>query len=293
MEQTYKQATWQSDDGLTLFAKDWPSDGSACPPLLCLAGLTRNSNDFERLAEYLSKKSAGKRRIIAFDYRGRGRSDYDPDKTNYSFERELADIIQGLDALDLDRVDILGTSRGGIHIMLLANVVGDRIGKVILNDIGPEIFPAGLKRISQHVGKEVRFDSFEQAADYLKSRERTFFPGLSDEDWLYFARQTYRQSGVGIVINYDPDLSEVFKDWSEDSDPIDLWPQFNALREHATLVIRGELSNILTVETVTKMKTVHPALQSHTVLAQGHAPLLIKPETFGAIERFLNASDAF
>lgn len=292
MSHPYKEVTWLSDDGLTLFAKDWPCEDTSGPPLVCLAGLTRNSNDFDRLAERLSVHSGQKRRVVAFDYRGRGRSDYASDSTNYSFERELADIIQGLNTLSLDKVDVIGTSRGGIHIMLLANIVGDRIGKLILNDIGPEISSVGLKRISQYVGKEVRFESFEQAADYLKSREAEFFPALSDKDWLYFAELSYRQTDAGVVVNYDPKISEIFKDWSEDTDPIDLWPQFDAIKTHATLVIRGELSNILTAETVTRMKSVYQSLQVHIASSQGHAPLLFDKDTFNIIENFLNDQDA-
>ncbi|MEP3279735.1 MAG: alpha/beta hydrolase [Stappiaceae bacterium] len=287
MAHHYNEFTWQSGDGLDLYAKDWPYTNSPHPPLLCLAGLTRNSNDFDQLAHFLSVTSTIKRRVISMDYRGRGKSDYDPDSGNYSFERELMDIIQGLDALGLDTVDIIGTSRGGIHIMLLASLYPDRVGRAILNDIGPEIPSAGLNRISQYVGKKICFSNFEQAAEHLKSREGASFPNLSAEDWYRFAKQTYQESNTGIVLNYDPKLADIFQDQSDEAKSVDLWPQFSKLQTHKILVIRGELSDILTPETTTKMKAAHPDMKLYTVASQGHAPLLFDQEIIATIDNFL------
>ena len=144
MSNEYNEFRWQTDDGLSLIRKKLDSvHGTQSRPLLCLAGLTRNSNDFDDLARTLSKNTTKPTQVIAMDYRGRGQSDYDLKNTNYSFERELKDIIAGIDSLQIETVDILGTSRGGMHAILMTTFYPNRVGKVILNDIGPDISKEG------------------------------------------------------------------------------------------------------------------------------------------------------
>src|SRR5262245_9615668 len=103
-----------SADGLSLYGRDYPAEGEAAP-ILCLAGLTRTSRDFEPLAQWL----AGTRRLITMDYRGRGRSAYAADPTTYRPDVELADAVRLLDHLGIERVNVIGASRGGIVAMIM------------------------------------------------------------------------------------------------------------------------------------------------------------------------------
>ena len=71
---------WVSaSDGLKLFARDYGPPASSALPAVCLPGLSRNSSDFHDLALALAGDAKRPRRVLALDYRGRGRSDYDPD----------------------------------------------------------------------------------------------------------------------------------------------------------------------------------------------------------------------
>ena len=81
---------FKSSDGLNLAFRD---EGEGLP-LLCLAGVTRNSKDFDYLAESIDGC-----RLIRPDYRGRGYSDYDPDPLNYSVQVETRDALELLDHL--------------------------------------------------------------------------------------------------------------------------------------------------------------------------------------------------
>ncbi len=116
-----------STDGLTLAYRD---EGEGLP-VIALAGLTRNSDDFNFVAPHLHGI-----RLIRPDYRGRGASDWAPYVT-YTIEVELMDVLHLMDHLGLKRAAILGTSRGGLIAMGLATVVKDRLLGVCLNDIGP------------------------------------------------------------------------------------------------------------------------------------------------------------
>ena len=133
-----------SNDNLSLYLRDYGDPADPRPAILCLGGLSRNSKDFASLAE---RVSADGRRVIAPDYRGRGRSDYDPDWHNYAPPVYLRDIQDMLAALNLHRVVVIGTSLGGILAMGMGAAMPTPLAGVVLNDIGPEIETEGLGHI--------------------------------------------------------------------------------------------------------------------------------------------------
>ncbi len=72
-EATEKSVFFSAQDGLRLHARVFgePSPGLA---VVCLPGLTRNARDFSGLARHLAGDTPNPRRVVAFDYRGRGLS---------------------------------------------------------------------------------------------------------------------------------------------------------------------------------------------------------------------------
>ena len=124
----YKSVHFHTDDGLRLFARDYSPSLSSLTPLLCLPGLTRNSKDFETISPWLAQT----RRVIAPDFRGRGLSHYASDPASYRPDIELVDTIALLDFLKIDRVAVVGTSRGGIVGMLMAAFFRDRLAGLFL-----------------------------------------------------------------------------------------------------------------------------------------------------------------
>lgn len=274
-------ASFTTSDGLRLFYED---EGSG-QPLLCLAGLTRCSRDFEFLRPHVTDL-----RLIRLDYRGRGQSDYDPDYRNYNVLREAHDAIELLDHLGLDRVSVLGTSRGGMIAMALAASHPDRLAGVILNDVGPVIEPAGIARIMDYVGKKPVSKTHDQAALALKQAMEPQFPGVPLSVWRKQAEVQYAATDQGLALRYDDGLHKALLDQAATGAIPDLWLFFDALRDIPTAVLRGANSDILGAGTVAEMHRRHPGLISAEVPDRGHVPFLDEPQSLDLIRRILEAA---
>jgi pimeloyl-ACP methyl ester carboxylesterase len=281
--------TYRSQDGLLLSARVHGSALSPWLPVVCLPGLTRNSRDFDELAQHLANHRHRPRRVVAFDLRGRGRSAWDRNIQNYNPLTEMGDVLDGMAALGIPRAAIVGTSRGGIIAMLMAVARPSVLAGVVLNDIGPAIEPHGLVRIKSYVGRVPKPDDWADAAAILKRLHGGTFTALSDEDWDAYARATFRDENGQPAGDYDPALSETLAGVEFDKPLPSLWNEFKALRAVPVLVIRGENSDLLSPETLAAMGREHPRLESITVRGQGHAPLLRQPALLQRISAFVTS----
>jgi pimeloyl-ACP methyl ester carboxylesterase len=247
-------------------------------PLLCLPGLTRSMADFDYLAPHLPPV-----RLIRMDYRGRGASDWTGAAT-YTIEQEGRDALKLLDHLGVQKAAILGTSRGGLIGMVLGAVARDRVLGLCLNDVGPEIARDGLTRIFDYVGRNPAGKTIEGFADRLS---RT--PGFDDvpmSRWLDEARKLAVETPEGLRIPYDPALREAFLA-AFDGPPVDLWPLFDALAGLPLALIRGANSDLLTPDTVAKMRARRPDMDFAEVPDRAHIPFLDEPEAVALICSFL------
>jgi pimeloyl-ACP methyl ester carboxylesterase len=278
-----------ASDGLRLHARLYGNRASRLLPVVCLPGLARTAEDFDRLAGVLAAQG---RRVIALDYRGRGLSDYDSDPANYTFPVELGDVLAVLTALDTLPAIFVGTSRGGILTMLLAALRPTAIAGCVLNDIGPVIEPKGLMRIKGYVGKMPQPRSYEEGAEILRRLFDAQFPKLTHEDWLASARRAFKQESGAFVPTYDFKLAKTMEgvDFEKPFPP--LWAQFDAIPAVPVMVIRGENSDILSAVTVDAMRTHRPALEAIEVPDQGHAPLLAEDDIIERIAEFACRCDA-
>lgn len=278
-------------DGLRLHALSYGQRSSPKTPVVCLPGLARTVADFEALALALTHDGAHPRRIIALDYRGRGRSDYDRNPENYSLPVELADVLAVVTALDAMPAIYIGTSRGGILAMLLAAVRPTAIAGVVLNDIGPVIEPQGLMRIKGYVGKLPQPRNFEDGAEILRRLFHGQFPKLGHDDWLASARRAFKEENGRMVPTYDIKLVKTLEAINPDSPIPPLWKQFDALAHVPVMAIRGANSDILSPATIDAMRTRHAGLETLEVADQGHAPLLAEADTIARIADFIGRCD--
>ena len=272
-------------DGLRMYCRDYPPLQPADrPTVLCLPGLTRNHRDFESLAAMLALRH----RVLTPDLRGRGGSDRDPEWRHYQPLNYVADVARLLRELGAGRVVIVGTSLGGLVAMLMAAMQPQALAGVVLNDIGPELDPRGLARIGTYVGTLPPLRSWDAAAEQARRSHAAALPDLDAAGWMAFARRVYREESPGrIVPDMDPMIGVAMRESAGQS--ADLWILFRALDQVPTLAIRGELSDLLSADTLHRMQQAKPDLRTLLVPQRGHAPTLDEPECRRAIAGFLES----
>ncbi len=281
-----------ASDGLRLHMREYGSARDDGLPVVCLAGLTRHAGDFEPLASALAQGILGrKRRVLALDYRGRGLSSHDPDWRHYDLAVENADLLAVLTAVGIDQAIFIGTSRGGLHAMLLAAARPSLLRGVVLNDVGPVLEIQGLLRIRGTLGKLAAPRSFADATDLLKRLMSAQFSALTDADWAFYARQTFVEETGVFRPSFDPKLLRPLAKLDLDSPLPHLWAQFEGLRSAPLLVLRGANSDLLSPATLEEMKRRHPNCETYTVEGQGHAPLLRDDTTIEKIAAFIAKLD--
>ena len=283
----YAARSWKTADGLTLHARDYPAaDGPAKLPILCLHGLTRNAADFEHLGPHIAAQG---RRVLAVDFRGRGRSDWDPEPMRYLPATYAGDVLALLDQAGIARAGFIGTSLGGIVSMLLAAMRPTAVAGVTLNDVGATLNPEGLKRIGSYVGISSQVSSWAEAARYAAKINGAAFPHYGDAEWDAFGRRLFVQDASGAFsLAYDPDISVPFKALDPAAPPADLTPLFTAMATgRPTLLIRGQLSDLLDEGRAQAMRTIDPLMDYAEVPSVGHAPMLDEPEALAAIDGWL------
>ena len=277
---------FDSHDGLRLYCRVYAAAADS-PVVLCLHGLMRNGRDFGELAAQL----AARYRVIVPDMRGRGFSARDPNFNNYQIPVYLQDVLTLLAGLGAARVSIIGTSMGGLMAMVLGAMQPQLVARIVLNDVGPQVDPAGLERIRGYAGKAAPVGSWPEAIAQLRADYASAWPDLSDARWEQIARLSYRANAQGVPeADADPLIREPLK--SSSAATPDLWPLWRTLGRLPILVIRGAHSDILSVTTLARMQRENPGLEVLTVANRGHAPLLDEPGCVAAIERFLAAAPA-
>jgi pimeloyl-ACP methyl ester carboxylesterase len=270
----FKDAFYSAPDGLKLHARIYGGPSDSTLPVVCLPGLTRNARDFHDLALVLSGDPAQPRRVIAFDYRGRGLSAYDPDWKNYTVAIEAGDIVAGLTALGIEHAAFIGTSRGGLIIHVLAATRPAALKAVVLNDIGPVVEGEGLAHIRAYLERAPKPRTFADAVAIQRAAHGSAFAALEDADWSRMVDALYRWDNGALTPDFDPKLLNMLRDFDLNKPLPELWPQFDGLAAIPLLAIRGANSKLLSAKTLTEMAGRHPDCQAVTVDGQGHAPML-------------------
>lgn len=282
---SYSEQRYRSQDGLSLYYRDYQKPDADGLPVICLTGLTRNSRDYDRIAEVISEK----RRVICPDYRGRGLSDYDPDWRNYRPPVYVNDVRHLLAVTGIHRAAFIGTSLGGFLTMGLSILAPMAIAGVVLNDVGPQVDMSAADDIVDRIS----VDQPEPDMDHAIRTARKLFPevtGWNDDIFREVTEATYRLGDDGqLHFDWDVKLAEPMK--KARGVTTDLWALFGGLAHMPLLAIRGGVSKLLTEEGLEKMMAAHPDGTSVTLDGVGHAPRLYEAEAQSAILEFLDRVD--
>jgi len=279
-----------ASDGLLLHVRMYGPHTISALPVVCLPGLARTAADFHRLATALTADPAKPRRVVALDYRGHGRSEYDSDPDNYGLRRDLLDLLAILKALNIAPAIFVGTSHGGVLAMMLARSRPTAIAGVVLNDIGPVIEPRALLQIKGYVGKLPVPRDFADGGEILRKLFAARFPKLTSRDWIALAQRTWRQHGGALMLDYDARLTRTLEANLEHS-PRTLWDEFDALADVPLMVIRAANSTMLTARTLDEMLARRHELDVVVVPDQGHPPLLEEPKLIRRIAAFITSCE--
>lgn len=282
---------YAAPDGLRLHARVYGETDSQHWPVVCLPGLTRNARDFHELALHLSRDARTPRKVIAFDYRGRGQSDYDPDVSHYNVGAEAEDILAGLARLAIQSAAFIGTSRGGLIIHVLGAMQPAILKAIVLNDIGPVIEVDGLAHIRAYLDPAPKPKTFLDARDAQLRIHGSDFPALTEADWSRMVSALYRETAAGLLPDFDQKLVTTLANQDFSKPLPDLWPQFDALAAIPLLAIRGANSKLLSTATLEQMQRRHGRMQAITVEGQGHAPFLETGDLPDTIAAFLDRSE--
>jgi len=252
--------------------------------LVCVHALTRNCRDFDFLARAL----ASHYRVVCPDIAGRGVSDWLREPSGYAIPNYVADIVTLIARLDVEMVDWVGISMGGLIGMALASMERTPVRRLVLSDVGPEITTESIERIASYVGTDPRWASLDQAESYIRAVSAPFGP-LTDEQWLHMTEHCVCQDSDGSWrFRYDPKIAEPFKA-SFSGGPIDLWPYYERV-SCPTLVVRGAESDLLTRETWQQMGERGPRAKLAEIANVGHAPMFLTDEQIAVARDFLLAA---
>lgn len=249
--------------------------------LVCVHGLTRCARDFDRLAGALAERY----RVVCPDMPGRGESDWLRNPLDYATPIYINSVVTLIARLGVASVDWVGTSMGGLIGMALASLDKTPVRRLVLNEAGPRVSAQALDRIGTYVGKAPEFADFAAAVQYVRGVSAPFGPHTDDE-WRFLTEHVVRRQPDGTFrVHYDPAIAVPFGAETPHQD-LDLWPVWNAVKS-PTLVLRGELSDLLARDTVERMKATGPRAEAVEFAGVGHAPTLLHEDQIAVVRDFL------
>lgn len=279
----YTDEYFTNTDGLKQHFRDYNVAPQGAPTVLCMPGLTRNAKDFGFIADHLKDRC----RLICVEQRGRGWSEWDPDPSRYAPNVYVEDMMALLQHLDLAEIITIGTSLGGLMTIMMNALYPGVIKAAVINDIGPEVDPAGIARIKSYVGVGTPPATWDAAVEAVKFANRGVYPKFSDDDWLMMTHLLYEDKKGKPTAQYDPALRKNFEENDDQAAP-DLWPLFGLMHSIPMVVLRGGLSDILSAPTLERMANEHPDLVPVTVPDMGHVPLMREPQVQTAIDGLIS-----
>lgn len=249
--------------------------------VICVHGLSRCARDFDNLARALSSRY----RVVCPDVAGRGESDWLADPMLYGIPQYVSDMVTLIARLDVEQVNWVGTSMGGLIGMALAAQKGAPVSKLVLNDAGPVIAKVALERIAQYFGTAPTFPSIAAAEQLIRAVSAPFGPH-TDAEWRFLTEVVVRKNADGSYrLHYDPKIAEPFRKQMPEKD-LEMWPLWDAV-SCPTLVIRGAQSDLLSKATAEAMRQRGPKAKLVELPGIGHAPTLMHDDQIAVVREFL------
>jgi pimeloyl-ACP methyl ester carboxylesterase len=189
-----------------------------------------------------------------------------------------------MDNLNLQDVVLVGHSLGAAVAAAIVTAQPDRVRGIVLVDGGPELRPSAV---------EYMFRQFREQPWHFET-EREFRSALTERQPLvsgavlsdYAAEAIRARNGHGFELKCDPAL----KDLPRQTEPLAAWSQLQEV-SRPILVLRGEISAVLTNDAATRFAGRLREGRFATVTMAGHAVMLDNPRGFhAAVSAFLSSA---
>ncbi len=257
-------------NGLRFHFREWPCSNPDAQDLVLLHGFTGHARSWDAFALAMSTHF----RVLALDQRGHGETEWAP-PDQYGTTYMVADLEAFVSALELDRFVLLGLSMGGIVSTHYAGQQPAALDRLVIVDIAPQIAAGGLDRINQGVQAKDIFSNPEEAFEWARAanpippedhhRERVVnnLMRLEDGTWTFRYDRALRDP------NNPRQRATAEEGWKAVA-------QINI----PTLLVRGELSDILASEDAARMASDIADGQLVEIKGSGHSVPLDKPDAF-------------
>lgn len=228
--------------------------------------------------------------MICFDVAGRGRSDWLPSALHYQFGQFLADIDSLIAHLEVEEIDWVGTSMGGLLGMLLASRPGSPVQRLVLNDIGAFVPMDALQKIGRNLQAPPRFDSLAAVEAHLRHTHREW-GDISDAQYRHLARHHARRTDDGRYrLHFDPQITRLMRTLPY-APGLYFWDAWYRVRS-PVLLIRGNHSEVLPLAVAETMIEIKPDTQLEEIPGAGHAPALMSAPETALVREFFEESRA-
>ncbi len=270
---------------LRLHYLDWGNPHAGAPVIVCVHGFAMSAHSFNGFA----RRFRDRFHILSMDTRGHGDSGHAPAHA-YTDEHNVDDLEAFIDALDLSRVILVGSSLGGRYSMMYADRHPERVDRIVVNDIGPVARPNANKRPADGLKRPREFEKPEDALPYLVQAIPPH-GNLPFDEQVEQVRGLLRQREDGIWV-WKMDTAPIRErraGTTPPRPPVDLWPVVKRL-QCPVLIVWGMKSHLLDEALARETVAALPDGEFVAVPDVGHVPWLTEPTAAEALERFLGAS---
>jgi pimeloyl-ACP methyl ester carboxylesterase len=264
--------------GLRFYYRDWECTKPGAQTLVLLHGYTGHARSWDSFAEAMARDY----RVLVLDQRGHGQTQWAPPGA-YGTDEMVKDLDAFVRAMQLDRFVLLGLSMGGLVSIGYAGKRPGALAKLVIVDIAPEIETAGLKRIQAGVVRSDLFDTRDEAFE----RARADNPIPPPDHQRYRVDYSLMRTADGkYTFRYDRALRDPKNPRA--GIPLEEGWRLVANIDVPTLVIRGEISDILSRPVAERMRRTIPDCRVVEVKGASHPVPLDKPAEFlAAVRTFL------
>lgn len=251
----------------------WPKPNSSCIVIMA-GGIVNIAHRFRFLAESLSDDFE----CIAYDWYGRGYSDWLGNAKDYSFSTNVQQTAQFVAQLSEGRpVVFLGSSLGGLVAMALPLAIKQQFKGLVLNDVGPTMLAE--RRIRRAAALAIhrvfsdpqvlltKLGAAEKNAGYIPQWIRDYL-SLENTTWYHEGQSRQYRYDMACMSNYVQQAKQDINLWSA-------WLQIQC----SQLLLHGKQSDALSDEQVQQMISQAGSKLTLVEFAHtGHTPSLCLPE---------------